>query len=249
MGFYERQETAILIDILRSGMCVVDVGANWGYYTLLAAQIVGSCGRVISLEPHPSLFKLLDENIRLNNLTSVTPLCIAASNRDGEMNLAGFDESQCNSGTSRLTETASEGVNNFRVKSRLLEPLLDAHNIGDVDLLKIDIEGGEGLVVPTLHSGLSQRRFKRILIELHPAALTEMKVTAASLIQMILSYGYQAWRIDHSMQPSKRAAYQLPSSASNFLTKVDHNDRLDDWPHILFLAAGVGMPCQPDSHS
>ena len=46
-GYYEPQETALVRSILRPGMSFVDVGANWGYYTLLAANLVGSKGRVL----------------------------------------------------------------------------------------------------------------------------------------------------------------------------------------------------------
>src|SRR5579862_7639716 len=63
-GYYEPQETAIVRSILRPGMNFVDVGANWGYFTLLSASLVGANGRVLSLEPDPRLFLMLSENVR-----------------------------------------------------------------------------------------------------------------------------------------------------------------------------------------
>lgn len=62
-GYYEPQETALVRSILRPGMNFVDVGANWGYFTLLAASLVGERGRVLSLEPDPRLFRKLSGNI------------------------------------------------------------------------------------------------------------------------------------------------------------------------------------------
>src|SRR5262245_56723365 len=58
-GRYEPQETALVQAILKPGMSFVDVGANWGYFTLLAAHKVGVKGRVVSLEPDPRLFPVL----------------------------------------------------------------------------------------------------------------------------------------------------------------------------------------------
>src|SRR5262249_13205461 len=65
-GRYEPQETALVRSILRPGMSFVDVGANWGYFTLLAAHLVGKGGRVISLEPDPRLFPILQRNVTRN---------------------------------------------------------------------------------------------------------------------------------------------------------------------------------------
>ena len=62
-GRYEPQETAILRELLKPGMTFVDVGANWGYFTLVGAHLVGPSGRVISLEPEPRLFRLLVSNV------------------------------------------------------------------------------------------------------------------------------------------------------------------------------------------
>ena len=62
-GMYEPQETLLAQQLLRRGMTVVDVGANWGYFTLLAAHLVGNRGRVLSLEPDPRMFRLLQQNV------------------------------------------------------------------------------------------------------------------------------------------------------------------------------------------
>ena len=52
--------------LLGPGMVVVDVGANWGYFTLVCAHLVGSSGRVMALEPHPRLASMLAENVTAN---------------------------------------------------------------------------------------------------------------------------------------------------------------------------------------
>src|SRR6266566_1848196 len=77
-GRYEPQETALGRSTWRPGMSFVDVGANWGYFTLLAASLVGTNGRVLSLEPDPRLFSILRDNIVRSGLNQVTALQLAA---------------------------------------------------------------------------------------------------------------------------------------------------------------------------
>jgi FkbM family methyltransferase len=239
MGHYEPQETALVRYLLRPDMTFVDVGANWGYYSLIGADLVGERGRVISLEPHPAIFRLLQTNLSKNGLSQVAPVCVAAADRDGEMNLLGFDDRDSNSGTSRLTDEVENEKLNYRVQGRLLEPLLDELAVDEIDLLKMDIEGGEALVLPTLRQALARERFKHILLELHPVALRQMTVSSESLIEMILSFGYLAWRIDHSAKAFRRAAYSARIDPREYLTPLDQNGSLDDWPHLLFVASSV----------
>ncbi len=242
MGHYEPQETAVVQSLLKPGGCFVDVGANWGYFSLLGAGLVGPAGRVIALEPHPALFATLTENVRRNRLVQVTTLRVAVADRDGEMNLAGFANDDENSGLSRLTDEPDSSVPNFTVPTRLLEEVLDEHGVGPVDLLKMDIEGGEGLVLPTLGNGLSSGRYRHILLELHPAALRRQGRNAANLIEGLLGYGYRARRIDHSREAFRRAAYRLPTSPESFLLPLDSSALLTDWPHLLFCAPGAQLP-------
>jgi tRNA G37 N-methylase Trm5 len=82
-GRYEPQETALLQRILRPGMTFVDVGANWGYFTLCGAHLVGRTGRVVSIEVDPRACRTLKANVKRNMLESVTVLEVAAATRRG----------------------------------------------------------------------------------------------------------------------------------------------------------------------
>jgi FkbM family methyltransferase len=239
MGYYEPQETVLILRLLRAGMCFVDVGANWGYFTLLAADLVGPSGRVIAFEPHPTLYAQLQSNVLRNNLTWTTALPIAVADVEGEMTLAAFEEHTTNWGVSRLVGPSDANGPQFRVRTGLLEALLDYHAVSKVDMLKIDIEGAEALVVPTMTEGLSRGRYKRILLELHPAAVEERGLSPKNLIENLMSYGYRGWRVDHSRAAFRRAAYHLPDSPAEFLAPVNLDSSLDEWPHILFLAPDV----------
>ena len=61
-GYYEKGETELFKSIVKEGMTVVDIGANIGYYTLIAAKLVGEKGKVFSFEPGPDNYGLLLKN-------------------------------------------------------------------------------------------------------------------------------------------------------------------------------------------
>src|SRR5437867_7825119 len=120
-GRYEPQETALVRAILRPGMTFLDVGANWGYFTLAAAHLVGETGRVVSLEPDPRLFAVLRANLADNRLGHVVALPVAAAEQPGWLTLAGYDEEDGNFGLSRLVTRAATGARAFRVAARPLD--------------------------------------------------------------------------------------------------------------------------------
>jgi FkbM family methyltransferase len=239
-GQYEPQETAILRELLRPGDCFADVGANWGYHTLLAAHLVGRTGRVISLEPDPRLFPVLQRNLARNGLTQVKALNLAAAEVTGELQLAGFDEAQGNFGVSRLAAQAAEGPL-FTVAARPLDEVLGEQNAAQIDLLKMDIEGAEGVALQGLVGYLRGGRVKRLLLELHPAQLAERGEKAEEVIQFLRGCGYTGWKIAHSRADYRRAAYAKSVAVKDFISPLRDAEPLDDWPHILWLAPQVNF--------
>src|SRR5207247_5615006 len=149
-GRHEPQEMALVRKILRPGMTYMDVGANWGFFTLLAAHLVGKCGRGVSLEPHPRMFAILRENVTRNELTQVTVLPFAAADRSGARTLIGFDEGGDNWGLSGLSSNPSSANSPdrvFTVNTAHIDHLSAELQLGTIDLLKLDVEGAEGLAV------------------------------------------------------------------------------------------------------
>lgn len=123
------------------GWTVVDAGANIGYYTLIASKLVGSEGKVISIEPEPRNFSLLCRNIRDNHLSNVVPLQVALSDKDGYEELI-MDASP--SGHSIISNPNASGLNRrIAIRTRNIDSLLRGLNIEKVHLFKIDVEGAE----------------------------------------------------------------------------------------------------------
>ena len=100
-GCYEPQETQLASRLLRAGDVFVDVGANWGYFTLAAAHWVGAGGRVIAFEPEPRLFALLTSNLEANRLDFVRAYRTAAAAGSGRIGFTAFQADSDNWGQSR----------------------------------------------------------------------------------------------------------------------------------------------------
>jgi FkbM family methyltransferase len=238
-GSYEPQETALVQAILKPGMCFLDVGANWGYFTLLAAHRVGTGGKVVSLEPDPRLFPSLADNITANDMSQVHAMQIAAGEESGQLTLAGFAESGGNFGLSRVVAQGHDNGLVFQVAARPLDIVLQSLRLAEVDLLKMDIEGAEGFALHGLRESLAQHRVRRILIELHPTQLAEHEQHPADIIEQLRRFGYDAWKIDHSQRTNRWAAYQKRIDMGRVLQPLEANAPLDQWPHILFVVRGM----------
>ena len=86
-GMWEPAETALIRSQLKPGDTFIDVGANFGYYTVLASKLVGPTGRVIAFEPDPRSFQLLERNVARNGCTNVVLEQKALADKPGTLTL------------------------------------------------------------------------------------------------------------------------------------------------------------------
>jgi FkbM family methyltransferase len=138
-GTYEPHLTAVFERYCRPGMTVVDVGANLGYFSLLASKFVGANGRVVALEPNSENCRLLLSSLRLGGISNVELFPVAAGEAPGWAYYAthvGSNGGLVDDGD--LLSRFGNVVPTFR-----LDDLVQ----GRVDLLKMDVEGAEGRVV------------------------------------------------------------------------------------------------------
>lgn len=242
-GQYEPQETVLLKALLEPGAAFVDVGAHWGYFSLLAAGLVGERGRVIAVEADPRIHATLAANLALNRLPWVSAHHVAIAAETGTVSLVGYPSGQENWGISRIASAAGApgGAQAFQVPACALDDLLDEVGPATVDLVKMDIEGAEGFALQGMRRGLSSSRYRRLLLELHPAELRGHGVDPRALIDALGSAGYRGFTIDHSPAATRRAAYRT-LAAAEVLQALDGTRPLDAWPHTLWLAPGVPPP-------
>jgi len=187
-GLYEPPVTRVFTHYARPGAAIADVGANWGYFTLVAAPAVGPSGSVVALEPDPRQFDALSRNVALNGFAHVQCIEAAASSSDGRVTLAGFADEEANRGVSRIAD-GGQGGPTFDVRAVRLDALLPGPE--GIDLVKIDVEGAEDLVLEGMRDGLRSRRYRALVLELHPEHLRARGVDPAICLRGLADLGYR----------------------------------------------------------
>jgi FkbM family methyltransferase len=162
---YEEHVRQAARDHLRPGDVCVDVGANIGVITFLAATIVGTTGRVIAVEPNPDNLQLLYRGIVLNAFSNVEVLPFAASNRRTVFSLTG--------GTSNTHLIGARPVDEGGafVQSIVLDEALAA--LPRLDFVKMDIEGHEPQAFEGFSNAIARHR-PTLLVEFNPRCLIDL---------------------------------------------------------------------------
>jgi FkbM family methyltransferase len=192
-GVWEPLETELMKQSIKPHMIFVDIGANIGYYTLLAARLLNGTGKVVAIEPDLGNFRLLSLSVQANAYTNVIAVQKAVSNRTGRTRL--FLD-QKNIGIPSLSEDniTKKGGGSVYVNTVTLDSLLSDLKIEKVDVMKIDVEGAEGLVFEggrkILHC------VNRIFMEFKQQALRNMGTDPAKLTKQLIHAGFKISRID-----------------------------------------------------
>jgi len=199
-GCWEQFETQLVLDWLKSGNTFVDVGANIGYYTLIATQRVGNQGQIYAFEPDPDNFQLLQANLMQGDLTSSR-----TSARDGvTLYQAALGDHQ---GTTRLYLNKSNRGDHqiYDNRSGRKSITVQLHH-GDTvlahlccaDLIKIDTQGAEYQVLSGL-SNLIRRSLPRLalVLEFWPRALVRAGDSSQALCELLSQLKLEARLIDH----------------------------------------------------
>ena len=192
-GEWDRKVLLALRSLLSPGNTFIDVGANIGYFSLIASALVGDEGRVVALEPSLRALTQITDNIARNGVKNVLLLSVAAGSKLNLMTL--HQTTVANIGASSLRDlTDSVGFEHVAVYTldELIEPLKLSP-----DVIKIDVEGFEFDVL----SGAEQ-----ILRRYHPSVLCEVTVDwmrgrdqrPNDLFTFMEALGYRAYTIEFS---------------------------------------------------
>jgi FkbM family methyltransferase len=170
---YEPATTAAVLELLGPGDVFVDVGANAGYFTVLAALRVGTSGRVFAFEPNPAVRDQLIRHLKLNDVeTRVTVADVALADRDEDgvrFFVSCWPE---NDGISSLTpapDTVARGGlrtdATIAVSVRRFDNWRASVALDRIDLMKIDVEGAEAQLLVGMAATLSSAPPRRIICE------------------------------------------------------------------------------------
>lgn len=134
---FEPDQTEIIRASLPQGGVFIDVGANIGYFSIVAAKCVGPTGLVYAFEPVEDIYRVLCRNVRLNELHNVRPENLACFSSPGVMAM----ERTQDSGKSHLSDADSQNARPVRVTT--VDEYIAHAGVGRIDFIKIDAEGSD----------------------------------------------------------------------------------------------------------
>jgi FkbM family methyltransferase len=188
-GSLEISETRLVQSLLRPGMCLVDVGANIGYYSLMGARIVGPTGAVHAFEPNESIRNRLSGNVQLNGFQNVVVHREAVTKQTGTVRFYKSAWSE-NSGISSIIPSYGLEEQGEDVPCVTLDDFAATLGARRIDLLKIDVEGAELDVIAGGRRVLGAADAPAVLFEGHEVA---------PLVEALGSLGYHVRRVDYTL--------------------------------------------------
>ena len=185
---------------IKDGMVVVDVGANIGFYTLLASKRVGD-GKVYAFEPDPRCFDLLRENVQINNYENTQCIQEALAEKSGvlsiyldELVLSSTTISRQNLENNLSTNTKYSG--DLEVKKTTLDDYFkDINENRNLDFLKMNIQGAEGLVIAGAEETLKKSKNITVLTEFWISGLKACGTNPTELLLKIKSLGFELYPV------------------------------------------------------
>jgi len=202
-GHYEIASMDYCKKTLKPGMTFVDVGANIGLFSLMAARAVGPTGHVYAFEPDAGNAALLRKNIEQNGYSNVTVIQKAVSDKSGTITL---HQSGFNTGDHRTYEV-SKGRRQITIDCVSLDDYFPADK--HIDMLKMDIEGYEETAYKGMKRIVSAHKPPQLIIECWPTMLTLAGTKPEDFFGGIERQGYAMSLVDdanNSITPMSSAA-------------------------------------------
>ena len=198
LNSFEPFMTEIFEKELKEGDTVVDLGANIGYYTLLASRLVGKQGKVYAFEPDPKTYNSLIRNIELNKYSNVVAVQKAVTNKVGTAKFFVNDNPEF--------DTLYQPVNHntfIEVETETLDRFFqDKDDI--ISVIKMDIEGGEMDAILEMGRVINQNKNLKLFVEFGPALIKRAGHSPEEFLHKLLSYNFQIYFID---EKGKRLKY------------------------------------------
>ena len=190
-SYHEPELTLAMLKFLKNGMTFYDVGAHYGYFSLLASKLVGQSGKVFAFEPTPTTFKILKKNLSFLPNTQSHRYVIFDDNKTVYLNDYGAEWSAYNTCStprhpalvdkeSKKILTKAISIDNFSSKSR--KP----------DFIKIDAESAEFQIISGMKETLST---KRPIISMEVGDEVKSKYSSINKINEILKYSYKVYEL------------------------------------------------------
>ena len=195
---YEFNETNLVKKVIKPGWTVIDVGANFGWYSIHFAQLVGQNGNVFSFEPIPKTYEELNSNIKLNSCQNIKAFDFALGNKDGNISFGvpNFD------GGSLVSSEFLKYSKRIQTTMRKLDDVIKEQKINKVDFIKADIEGGELNMLKGAEKLIENFRPK-LLIEIVDMHCQRFGHFPVDVYQFLINKGYKGLFIGNEYTKEK----------------------------------------------
>jgi len=205
----------LLRRLVRPGQTIVNVGAHVGYFSVILADLVGSTGRLLAVEPQEQLAELINRSLYLNEYSNRSEvICCALGPEEGSVRFA-VREAWSSGGTVvAKVDTLGDDWLMREVRQRRLDDIVKERGMKPVDLILMDAEGYEPLVLDGCPEVLTTPSI-RIIMEWSPELMSR-HIPVKEFIARLHELGFRIWEI-HGI----RATREL--SASDLLS-VTHSD-------------------------
>ncbi|MEM6583595.1 MAG: FkbM family methyltransferase [Pseudomonadota bacterium] len=232
-GIWEPQETHFLLATLRPGDVFVDVGANIGYFSLLASQQVGVDGTVLAFEPEADNFALLEANGKLNECDNLMCFQLALGRDDSEAML--FLNERNRGDHSLYSDDAARPSQTIRIAN-------GTRVIGEhckrINCLKVDTQGAECDVLSGLEDVIHSSADDLVMIiEVSPMHLRAAGASSRKLLELIDRNSWQLYLMD------EQAEGLLPMSRDEVRSLCDITEQ-DPLSEGFFNLVAAGRPIE-----
>ncbi|MEV6739043.1 FkbM family methyltransferase [Streptomyces sp. NPDC051104] len=199
-GVWEPHLTHWMQGRLRPGDTFVDVGANIGYFSVLASHQVGPRGQVVSIEASPRFHEVLKGNLKANNCDNVRSANTAVS--DGAERLAFYVADPTNLGATTAVRPGTTTELAFEMTAQTLPEILTEGELRRSRLIKIDVEGAEAAVIRGLTPALDRLSADaELVIEVSPERLARQGDSVEDVISPLVRHGFHIYRIHNDYNP------------------------------------------------
>ncbi len=212
---HERKVTLLLLQLLQSAKCFVDVGANLGWYTCLVSRNMPN-GRVYGFEMDDLNFALLEKNVALNNCTNAEIHNVAVSDSSGVVSYRRDNRRPSATFRMELGKPEKRMPEFASVHSITLDEFFEDKAVVP-DVVKIDVEGAEMCVLSGMKRILRENK-PILLLEVHPLWVRQFNTSIPEVLSALMENGYQVFEIrsirDQQTEPSLK-----PLSRASVLTE------------------------------
>lgn len=208
---YEAETSFFIGNILAEGDTFIDIGAHVGYFSMLAAALVGQRGRVFSFEPEPGNHAHLLEHIEANEASCLVPNFMAVGAAPG---IAEFHINADNDGGHALWNVGQHPFNERsrgapvtrRVFVTSLDHYFNDREIGNLKAIKMDAEGAEVSILKGAHALITQTRVPFIISEINRFGLQSMGTSERELRTFMCELGYETYLFQPGQMSLQRLA-------------------------------------------